>query len=262
VLEAAASFQAAARGKDDARRDQLVQRRIERDIADPAEGISIPLQKDRPDIGAAERLDMVGDRLYMGYGMTESPRVCEARPQDLRERTGTVGRPLAFRQFMIAEPGTDEPVPLGEEGEVLVRGPEMYYGYLGEEPVGAWHRTGDVGRADRDGFLYITGRAGSVIKIGGNRLSTEEVTTALRRHPQISQAAVVAAPDPVWTHRLHAFVVLDSSGVDGGALEAWLRARLPAYKVPRAFTILPALPQDSSGKLSLVTLRRLAEAEQ
>jgi long-chain acyl-CoA synthetase len=161
---------------------------------------------------------------------------------------------------MIAEPGTTDPVPFGEEGDVLVRSPDLFYGYLGEDPVGDWHPTGDVGRMDEQGYLYITGRAGSVLKIGGNRLSTDEVTTAIRRHPDVEQAAVVAVPDPMWTHRLHAFVVACGDVLDEASLDAWLRERLPAYKVPRRFSFMDELPQDNSGKLSLTTLKRMAES--
>jgi acyl-coenzyme A synthetase/AMP-(fatty) acid ligase len=211
------------------------------------------------DVTREHLLDKLGNRVFMGYGMTESPRVCEARPRDLRERPGTVGQALPLRQFMIAEPGTTEPVPFGEEGDVLVRSPDLFYGYLGDEPAGDWHPTGDVGRMDDDAYLYITGRAGSVLKIGGNRLSTDEVTTAIRRHPDVAQAAVIAVPDPVWTHRLHAFVVADAELAEA-ALDAWLRQRLPAYKVPRAISFVDELPQDNSGKLSLTTLKRMAES--
>jgi acyl-CoA synthetase (AMP-forming)/AMP-acid ligase II len=173
-----------------------------------------------------------------------------------------VGRVIPFRQVRIAEPGGDDAVPAGEDGEVLVAGPDLFDGYLGHEPVGTWYRTGDLGRLDDDGYLYITGRASSVVKVGGNRVSTEEVAAALRAHSDVAQAAVIAVEDPMWTNRLVGFVVAAASGeADEEALRGWMAERQPAYKVPRTILVLDELPLDSSGKLSLRTLEALAAAQ-
>jgi acyl-CoA synthetase (AMP-forming)/AMP-acid ligase II len=204
-------------------------------------------------------LDAFPGRVYLGYGMTEIPRPTEATFEQLTERPGTVGKPIPFRRVRIVEPGSDRPLPTGEEGEVLVTGPDLFQGYLGMDPTPAWHRTGDLGRVDEDGFLYLTGRATSVVKIGGNRVSTDEVAAELRRNPDVAQAAVIAVDDPVWTTRLEAFVVAGPGAAPTAEmLEAWLRGRQPGYKVPRAFHLLDELPSDSSGKLSLEALKALA----
>jgi acyl-CoA synthetase (AMP-forming)/AMP-acid ligase II len=203
-------------------------------------------------------LDLFEGRVYCAYGMTELPRPTEATFEEIRARPGTVGRTIPFRRVRIAEPGGDAAVPTGEEGEVLVTGPDLFAGYLGEEPVGEWYRTGDLGRLDDDGYLFITGRASSVVKVGGNRVSTEEVAAALRRHPAVGQAAVIAVEDPTWTNRLEGFVVLrEGAAAEAGDLRAWLGERMPAYKVPRAMTFLDEIPVDPSGKLSLQTLKAL-----
>jgi acyl-coenzyme A synthetase/AMP-(fatty) acid ligase len=132
---------------------------------------------------------------------------------------------------------------------------------VGQPPAGAWYRTGDLGRIDADGYLYITGRASSVVKVGGNRVSTEEVSAMLRAHDDVAQAAVIAQDDPTWTTRLVGFVVARAGApLDATALRDWMAARQPAYKVPRAIHVLAELPVDSSGKLSLRRLEELAAA--
>jgi acyl-CoA synthetase (AMP-forming)/AMP-acid ligase II len=204
-------------------------------------------------------LSQFANRVYSAYGMTEIPRLTQATFEEMSLRPGTVGRTIPFRRAQIVEPGGDEPVPLGEEGEVLVTGPDLFSGYLGEAPAGTWHRTGDLGHLDRDGFLYITGRASSIVKVGGNRVSTDEVAAALRGHAGVAQAAVVALDDPTWTNRLEAFVV-PRAGANPTERELldWLEARQAAYKVPRAIHMLAELPLDSSGKLAQQTLLTLA----
>lgn len=198
--------------------------------------------------------------LYLGYGMTEVSQVASAPEAVVLTRPGSVGQPLPLHQVKIVEVGGIEQVPVGEEGEVLVRGPDMFSGYLGEEPAAAWFRSNDLGRLDEDGYLFITGRASNIVQVGGNRVSTEEVAAVLRAHTAVANAAVIALDDPVWTTRLEAFVALHRQGsVDDAALDAWARERLPAYKVPRSYHVLDELPTETAGKISLRALRELAD---
>jgi feruloyl-CoA synthase len=198
-------------------------------------------------------------RVYCAYGMTESPRLTQATLEEFLERPGTVGRTIPFRRAQIVEAGGSLPVGPDQEGEILVAGPDLFYGYIGQEPAGEWYRTGDVGRIDADGYLYVTGRASSVVKVGGNRVSTDEVEAVLRAHPEIAQAAVIAVEDRTWTNRLAGFVVAGGSHrLDEDSLRAWIGERQPAYKVPRTIHVLDELPVDSSGKLSLSALEAMA----
>jgi acyl-CoA synthetase (AMP-forming)/AMP-acid ligase II len=206
-------------------------------------------------------LERFPGRVFCAYGMTESPRLTQATLEEFVARPGTVGRTIPFRQARIVEPGGEGAVPAGQEGEVLVAGPDLFTGYVGQPPTGAWYRTGDLGRIDADGYLYITGRASSVVKVGGNRVSTEEVSAMLRAHDDVAQAAVIALDDPTWTTRLVGFVVARAgTELDATALRDWMAARQPGYKVPRAIHLLAELPVDSSGKLSLRRLEELAGA--
>jgi len=212
---------------------------------------------DRPT--AEVLLERFDGRVYCAYGMTEAPRLTEATFEEIAARPGTVGRPIPFRRVRIAPVGEDGATAVGEEGEVLVSGPEMFHGYLGGKPVGDWYRTGDLGHVDEDGYLYITGRASSVVKVAGNRVSTEEVESVLRSHGEVAQVAVIALEDPMWTNRLEAFVVAAGPGApEGEQLRDWLGERLASYKVPRVVRIVAELPVDSSGKASLQLLRALA----
>ena len=212
------------------------------------------------DAPTAEALfDLFAGRMYLSYGMTEIPRPAEATFEQMVARPGTVGRPIPLRRIRIVEPGTDVDVPIGEEGEVLATGPDLYQGYVGGGPAPPWHPTTDLGRLDEQGFLYITGRAASVVQVGANRVSTDEVAAELRRHPVIAQAAVIAIEDPVWTTQLRGFVITHTGEeIPEEELKNWLRERQPAYKVPRAFHHLSELPRDPSGKLSMQTLKQLA----
>jgi acyl-coenzyme A synthetase/AMP-(fatty) acid ligase len=207
---------------------------------------------------AAILLDRFRLRVFCAYGMTECPRVAEATLQEVAERPGTVGRPIALRQVKIAPVDSDEAVDVGTEGEVLVRGPDLFSGYLGGPDAGEWHRTGDLGRVDEGGYLYVTGRGDAVVKVAGNRVSTEEIGAVLRSHPDLAQATVIAVEDGVWTSRLEAFaVVKPGRRVEGDEVIAWLTARLARYQIPRGVTFLDDLPTDSSGKVSLRTLHGL-----
>lgn len=204
-------------------------------------------------------LEHFGDAVRVAYGATEVPQIAIGFADAVRERPDTVGAPYAMHQVKVVEVGGTAVLGTGEEGEVLMRGGDMFTGYHGDEPVGDWYESGDLGFVDADGYLYITGRASNLVKVGGNRVSTEEVATALRRLDGVANAAVIALDDATWTTRLEAFVV-SPAGLTAEELDARLRADLPAYKVPRAFHLLDELPTDASGKVSQTALQRRASA--
>lgn len=207
---------------------------------------------------AALMLERFPGKVCLGYGSTEVTLVALASAADLRDRPGTVGQPLPLHQMKIAGADPDGPTGPGVAGEVLMRGGSMYSGYVGGEDAGDWYRSGDIGHLDDDGYLYIIGRATNVVQVGGNRVSTDEVTNVLRTHPALADAMVIAVDDATWGARLEAFVVGPRDAADAAALDPWLRERLPAYKVPRAFHALAEMPVDSSGKTSLRALQHLA----
>lgn len=204
-------------------------------------------------------LGQFGDRLHQSYGMTESPRLAHATGKDLKERPGTVGQIAPLRAVRVIEPKSGKVLAPNEVGELEVNGPDLFDGYLGERPHDGWHRTGDLAYLDEDGYLYVAGRASSVVKVGGNRVSTDEMSAKIAEHPLVRSAAVVAIDDEMWTNRLVAYLEMhDATAVDCRAIEDWLRERVPAFKVPRNFCVIHEIPKDQSGKVALQLLTRMA----
>jgi o-succinylbenzoate---CoA ligase len=182
-------------------------------------------------------------------------------PRDLLEWGRQVGLPLlqtygmteTCSQIATAAAGSDAARPLsgmevrtGEGGEILVRGAMVSRGAVGGD---GWLHTGDRGRLDDDGFLYVEGRMKDVIVTGGENVAAAEVEEALLTHPAVADAAVVGRPDPEWGEAVTAFVVVDGAYVADPELVAWCRERLAGYKVPRAIVRVEELPRTESGKL-------------
>ena len=172
----------------------------------------------------------VGLPLLQTYGMTETCSQIATAPAG-----SSAARPL---------PGVD--VRIGDGGEILVRGPMVSRGSLGDD---GWLHTGDRGRLDRGGFLHVDGRIKDTIVTGGENVAAAEVEEALLAHPAVADAAVVGRPDPEWGEAVTAFVVVDGAGAGDEELVAWCRSRLAGYKVPRAIVRVDELPRTASGKL-------------
>jgi O-succinylbenzoic acid--CoA ligase len=167
--------------------------------------------------------------------MTEtSSQIATLGAAEALTKAGSAGRPL---------PGVE--VRIGEGGEILVRGPMVSPGAISGD---GWLHTGDSGRVDGDGFLYVEGRIDETIVTGGENVMAAEVEDVLRSHPAVSDAAVVGRPDREWGEAVTAFVVLDGD-LDDGELIAHCRERLAGYKVPRAVQRIDELPRNAAGKL-------------
>jgi non-ribosomal peptide synthetase component E (peptide arylation enzyme) len=148
----------------------------------------------------------------------------------------------------------DEPVPTGNDGEVQLRGPEQFLGYLSRDQscfaAGGWFRTGDLGRLSGDGYLTITGRLKEIIIRAGENISIPEVEADLVRFPTIEEAAVVAVPDPRYGERAYAFVVTDGSDVAlDEVVEHFLKLELAKFKIPEWVEVVPEFPRNSMGKV-------------
>jgi malonyl-CoA/methylmalonyl-CoA synthetase len=168
----------------------------------------------------------------------------------------------------LALPGVevrlDEREGAGEPaGEILVRGPNVFAGYLGGVGADAfaadsWFRTGDLGRADPDGYLRIVGRSKELIITGGFNVYPRDVEEVLRDHPGIVDVAVVGVPDPEWGERVVACVVTAEAADDAAAaaLLAWAAGRLAPYKRPREVRFVDELPRNAMGKVVRAALAR------
>ena len=170
-------------------------------------------------------------------------------------RPGTVGVPFPDTDIRIVDPQhphTD--VEPGTQGELLVRGPQVFGGYLHrpEETaavfVDGWFRTGDLARLDDD-FVVITGRAKELIVTGGFNVSPAEVEEMLRRHPAIGDVSVVGMPRPHGGEDVVAAVIPVGTLPSTEELRAWAKHSLAAYKVPRRFEVVAELPTNAMGKV-------------
>lgn len=202
--------------------------------------------------GAPASLDLVraavakGFPLALTYGLTEaSSQVATASPALVREKPGTVGPPLS---------GVE--VRMSGEGELLVKGPTVAVGHLSSD---GWLHTGDLGRVDRDGHLWITGRITDRIITGGVNVEPSEVERVLEAVPGVEQATVVGIPDPEWGEKVVAALVVAAPGASGtgGELDRRVRKELSPAKRPREFKEVRDLPRNRNGKVDRERVRAL-----
>ena len=196
-------------------------------------------------------------RLYVMYGQTEATaRLTWLPPERLAEKRGACGRALPGGELRIADPRSGETLATGESGEVCARGDNIMAGYWrNEEATRAvlregWLHTGDLGRLDAEGFLFLDGRRGDMIKSGAHRISPFEIEEVLLGFAGVEEAIAVAAVDELLGEVVKAIVV-PRSGVelDPLALQRHCRDALAAYKVPKQVELVRELPRTSSGKV-------------
>jgi long-chain acyl-CoA synthetase len=201
--------------------------------------------------------------LFIMYGATEaSARLSYLPPEDLPRKWGSIGKAIPNVELFVADEH-GRPLPAGKEGEIAARGSNIMSGYWNhpEETSkvlrNGLYYTGDIGRADEEGYLYVVGRTKDMIKIGGNRVSAKEIEEALLEHPAVAEAAVIGVPDLVLGEAPKAILVL--KGSQGGEiieqLPRFLQDHLALYKIPKFFEIRDSLPKTDSGKILKQKLR-------
>ncbi|MEL6985375.1 MAG: AMP-binding protein, partial [Actinomycetota bacterium] len=178
-------------------------------------------------------------------------------------RLGSVGRPDLDVEIAIRHPETRMPLAVGEVGEIWVRSGSNLIEYWGKPELtadsvdGQWYRTGDAGRVDDEGFLFLADRVKDMIVTGGENVYSIEVENALSSFPGVAQAAVVGVPDPIWGERVHAFVVGQPDVLAEDGLAEHARSQIAAYKVPKSWTIqAEPLPLSAAGKVLKTELRQ------
>ncbi len=195
-----------------------------------------------------------------GYGLTETSPVVTFNHPAIR-KAGSIGTPIAGVEVrLLDDHGKD--VPGGEVGEIAVRGPNVMKGYWGkpEETLKAipdgWFRTGDLARQDVDSYLFIVDRKKDMIIRGGENVYPREIEEALYEHPAVAEVVCVGIPDPDLGEEVGAAVVLKPGATaDADELQAWVKARVAAYKYPRHVWLADSLPHGPTGKI----LRRAVE---
>lgn len=201
---------------------------------------------------ACEWMDAFGDNLYNIYGSTEVAYASIAMPDDLRAAPGSAGVPPWATTVKILDMAGQE-LPQGASGRIFVANKMLFDGYTGggnKEIIDGLMATGDVGRFDDQGRLYVEGRDDEMIVSGGENVFPREVEDCLTRHDAVVEAAAIGIADPEFGTRLRAFVVVsDPAAADELVLKDWVRANLARFKVPREIVFLDELPRNATGKI-------------
>lgn len=210
-----------------------------------------------------ERLS--GGRLIEGYGLTETSPVTHANPIWERRKLGSIGLPFPDTDCRIVNPETMDDMPVGEIGELAIRGPQVMKGYWNLPDVTAetlrdgWLLTGDMARMDEEGYFYIVDRKKDMIIAGGYNIYPREIEEVLFEHPAVLEAAVIGVSDEYRGETVKAFVVLKpGKTATADEIIAYCREKISAYKVPRVIEFRQDLPKSLIGKV----LRRVLQEEE
>jgi long-chain acyl-CoA synthetase len=198
--------------------------------------------------------EITGTDLVEGYGLTESSPVVCLNPVT-GPRLGTVGLPVPSTEVSIRDDGFHE-LPLGEPGEICVRGPQVMQGYW-QRPdetrlvltADGWLKTGDIGALDKDGYLQILDRKKDMIVVSGFKAFPNEVEDVMTQHPGVLEAAAIGIPDERSGQAVKLFVVKRDPDVTADELHKFARQTLAGYKVPKAIEFIPQLPKSNVGKI-------------
>ncbi len=210
--------------------------------------------------------DAFGCRVKRTYGSTEAPTVTTSGPDDSVERArDTDGRPLGDVELAVHDPETSVRQAPGTAGEIWLRGPELFAGYVDPDATarvlserGRWFRTGDLGVLDEQGWLRVVGRLSDIIIRGGENISASEVEAVLEAHPDVRHAVAVAVPDPDVGERVAAFVEA-TTPFDLDSCRAWFSERgITRFKTPEMVVQLDALPVLAAGKPDRSSMRTMA----
>jgi acyl-CoA synthetase (AMP-forming)/AMP-acid ligase II len=207
---------------------------------------------------------------YQVYGMTElSGASCVLDPAAHRdpahpERLLSAGRPVTGVEVKVVDPQTLAEVPTGTVGEIWVRSDQHMAGYWGRPDATAetlradgWLRTGDAGRVDEDGYVFLEDRVKDMVISGGENVYPAEVERVVAEHPAVAEVAVIGVPDETWGEAVKAVVVArPEAALDESDIIAFCRQRLAGYKTPRSVDVVEALPRNPTGKVLKRLLRQ------
>ena len=203
----------------------------------------------------------VTPNLFESFGITETGPITILFPRDQLKKLNCVGQPTMHTQIRILDENGQD-LPIGKEGEIVVKTPYLFVGYLknpGETAKtfrNGWYYTGDIGRFDEDHGLYILGRSKEMIISGGYNIYAEEVEQVLATHPKVQEVAVIAVPDEKWGEAVKGVVVL-KPGVQATEAEIidFCKDNLASYKKPRSVDFVSSLPRVGAEKIARNKLR-------
>jgi long-chain acyl-CoA synthetase len=216
-----------------------------------------------PDLIKEMRQVFVNAKLINGFGLTEASVSVIGFERDCLERPTSIGRPSIGCDIRIVDPDLRD-VPREEIGEIAVQGPNVVGGYYNDPTeteakfIDGWFLTGDLGKMDKEGFVYVSGRKKDIIIRGGENIYPVEVENVLCLHPNVLEVAVFGVPDPVLGERVAAAIMpLPGISITEEALKDYCKDRLAAYQVPELIRFISAIPKNPSGK---VIKKKLQEA--
>jgi long-chain acyl-CoA synthetase len=200
-----------------------------------------------------------GADIYEGYGLSETSPVATFNQAFYGRKAGSIGCPVWGVQVAIADAdleGAIELLPANSNGEIVIRGHNVFSGYLNQPEataavmVDGWFRSGDIGFVDDDGFIFIVDRKKDLIIRGGFNVYPREVEEAIAKHPAVAQVAVVGVADEHYGEEIHAVVVcVSGQSVDEDELREWIKGRIGQHKYPRRIHVRDSLPTGPSGKV-------------
>jgi len=205
---------------------------------------------------------LTGGRFYSLFGQTETALVATMSP--FSERPGSAGRPIALVDIELMD-DEDRPVPAGQTGEIVIRGPMVFKGYWGLDADNAhtfrngWHHTGDMGRFDEDGYLWYVARKAEkeLIKPGGENVYPAEVEKVILTHPAVDAVVVFGVPDPKWTEGIKALCCLKpGQKLTASELSEFVGARIARYKKPQYVEFVEMLPLSADGVVDRVKVKQ------
>jgi len=213
----------------------------------------------------AERWEsLTGCRIVEGYGLTETSPVASTNPYGQLARLGTVGIPVAGTAFKVIDDEGNE-LPLGERGELCIKGPQVMKGYWQQPEATAqtldaqgWLKTGDIAVIDPDGFTRIVDRKKDMIIVSGFNVYPNEIEDVIMAHPQVASCAAIGVPDERSGEAVKLFVVPRDGGVSVDELKAYCKANFTGYKVPKHIVLRDSLPMTPVGKILRRELRDIA----
>jgi long-chain acyl-CoA synthetase len=214
--------------------------------------------------------ELTGANVVEGYGLTETSPVTHVNPLvGGGKRPGSIGLPAPDTDVKIFDPsegGKDVELPLGEEGELGIKGPQVMKGYWNkpEETKAVFNSkgyflTGDIGKIDEDGYFFITGRKKDMIDVSGLKVYPREVEEIILEHPAVKEVAIVGVPHKIRGETVKAFIVLrDDETASSEEIIEFCRGRMARFKIPRLVQFIDELPKSAIGK---VLHRELREQE-
>lgn len=211
--------------------------------------------------------DVTGNLLVEGYGLTESSPVASANPLDGRARIGTIGVPVPSTEMKLCDENGNE-VPVGERGEINIKGPQVMQGYYNrpEETANVikdgWLRTGDVAVMSEDGYFTIVDRIKDMILVSGFNVYPNEVEDVVASHPKVLEVAAVGVPDEKSTEAVKIFVVKKDQSLTAEELKSYCNDELTGYKRPKHIEFRDELPKTNVGKILRRALRDEEKAKQ